>query len=523
MKNKDNLNKSAKKTSLKVKRTSFVTLGLVGSMTTCSLLSVSCNRESQVQEDKKKLELVGYEFNQDGLFKAAAQDNVEALKIFKANKFDLTVRDLLGRTATHGAANAGAVRALNFLEDNGADLEALDKKDTTPLMLAAASGEVEAVQFLLNSGVPTQMRDTQKKFALLYAIDADSEEAIRLIAPHNRELLDTALLYAADQNKPEAIEPLIQFGASVYARNQGMNSLMIAASKGHDKVAEKLLDHGANPYAVSQDGKLARDFAAGNEQVLEVLRLGSISPEEDGALALEWNEKELEDVVRNAMDRYHESEIDSLKVTETTSIESADGKTITKVVIPAPPVVPADIKVASIRGKTLPIKTSSQSIASQISMATYAEKPLPLIMNAEDPGSVEIKDLRNSASAPIAVQEGSEIGMTGLKVTQIKKKIINTKMTGGLDEELVTLMVTDENTGISREIYSGYESNAADAVAVVRLKETGDHLIVRRGDTFTDSDGVVYKVTDVNQEEVLIENTQTNDGTIRLPLMGINH
>ncbi len=523
MENKDNLSKFKKSSCLKVQRSSIVTLSLVGSMTTCSLLSVSCNRDTQVQQDKKKLELVGYEYNQDGLFKAAAQDNIEALKIFKENKFDLTVTDLLGRSAVHAAANSGAIRTLNFLSANGSDLEALDKENTTPLMLAAASDQLEVIQYLLKAGVPTQMRDHEKKFALLHAIDANSEEAIRLIAPHNRELLDTALLYASDQNKSDAIDPLIQYGASVYARDQGKTSLMIAAMKGHDKVAEKLLANGANPFAVSQDGQLARDYAQDNEHVLAVLQSASTATNEEGVLALEWNEVELEDVVRHAMERYHESEIDALKSTKSETVKTDDGKMVAKVSIPAPPVAPAQVTVASIRGKMLPIKTSSsESLQKQMSMANYAEKPLPLIMNAEEPGSVEIKDLRNSDAAPVAVAEGSEIGMTGLKVTQIKKKIINSKMTGGLDQELVTLMVTDEKSGKSREIYSGYESTAADAVAVVRLKETGDHWIVRRGDTFTDADGMNYKVSDVNELEVVVENTQTNEVTL-LPLLGITH
>jgi len=523
MENKDNLNKSKKITCFGVQSSSLVTLGLVGGISAMSLLSVSCNRESQVQEDKKKLELVGYDFNQDGLFKAAAQDNIEALKIFKANKFDLTVTDLLGRTAVHAAANSGAVRSLNFFSENGADLEALDKQQTTPLMLAAAGGKLEVIQFLLKSGVPTQMRDSQKKFALLHAIDGNSVEAIRLIAPHNRELLDTALLYASDQNKPEAVEPLIQYGASVYARSQGMTSLMIASMKGHDKVAEKLLTHGANPYAVSEDGKLAKDYAQGNEKVLAALQAGTTSTDEDGSLALEWNEKELENVVRNAMERYHETEMEALKNTGSENVKAEDGTTVAKVNIPAPPTVPTEVKVASIRGKTLPIKVNSaQDLQTEMSMANYAEKPFPLIMNAEEPGSVEIHDLRNPAADPVAVKEGVEIGMTGLKVTQIKKRIINSKMTGGRDKEFVTLLVKDEKTGKSREIYSGYESTAADAVAVVRLKQTGDHWVVRRDDTFTDADGVLYKVTDVNQEEVLVENTESKEIT-RLPLMGINH
>ena len=526
MKNKGNLNKFSKDlkhTERSPKGQKMITLGLLGGIVVLSGMNVSCKRETQVQEDKKKLELVGFEFNQDGFFKAAAQDNLQALKIFKENKFDMTTKDLLGRTAAHAAAYTGAVRSLSFLHDNSIDLDSLDQKHITPLMLAVSMGKLEAIDYLLKAGVPTQTRDQYKKFALLYAVDGSSEEAIRLLAPHNRQLLDTALLYAADQNKPHSVEALVQYGASVYARNRGMTSLMIAAAKGHDKVVEELITHGANAFAVSDDGNLARDYANGNERVLTALNTANATTKAAGDIALEWSEEELEEVVKNAMERYHQSEVDEFNNQPATETPIAANSPDRKVTLPKIPKAPDTVKVKSIRGKMLPIKAASAAqLTSSLSMAAYAEKPLPLIINAEEPGSVKIRDLRSAEVTSVPVEIGSTIAMTGLKVKQIKKKIVNSKMTGGLDKELVTLMIEDENTGQTREIYSGYESTAADAVAVVKLNENGEHWLVRRGDTFTDFDGTLFKVGDVNEREVVVENTATGEVSL-LPLLGIKH
>jgi len=118
------------------------------------------------------------------------------------------------------------------------------------------------------------------------------------------------------------------------------------------------------------------------------------------------------------------------------------------------------------------------------------------------------------------VSEGSKIGATGLLVKQITKKVVNNKLTGGEDKELVTLMVEDERSGQSRELYAGYESQAAEAVAVLKMAETGEHLIVERNDEFYDLKGSAYKVVDVNDKEVIIENITTGQLSL-LPLMGV--
>jgi hypothetical protein len=110
--------------------------------------------------------------------------------------------------------------------------------------------------------------------------------------------------------------------------------------------------------------------------------------------------------------------------------------------------------------------------------------------------------------------------MTGLRVKQIRKKLVNNKLTGGQDKELVTLLIEDEKTGQLRELYAGYETQVAEAVAVLKIHSTGDYLIVERNDTFYDLKGKAYKVMDVNDKEVIIENLVSGELTM-LPLMRI--
>ncbi len=489
-------------------------------------LSVSCSHEKKAERDKKKLELVGYEMNQEGFLKAAAQDDLQALRIFQENKFHINQRDANGKTAAHYAAENGSVRALSFLSQHGLEVNVLDKNEVTPLMLAAGAGELEAIEFLLKSGAEADLRDKMGKFALLYAIEADSEEAIRLLAPHARYLLDTALLYAADQGRAKAIKPLVQYGASVYARSQGETSLMIAAKRGHVKVIKALLQEGANSYAISDSGKLARDYADGNEAVLNALRGDGEAVEGAGEpIALEWSEDELEEVVKKAMARFHQPELEKF-AQEHAKVDAPsvkDGAAKPKVALPKLAKIPETVAVKPLQGKRLNVEINdAEALKKAVSMSGYAEKPLPIVVQAEEPDKVEVKDLRNPKAAPVPVQVGSKIGMTGLKVKKIKKRIVNSKLTGGMDKEMVTLVVQDARSGREQELYAGYESIVSDAVAVVRMNGSGEYLIVRRGDVFYDAKGVEYKVMDVNEREVVVENRKTQE-VILLPLLGIKH
>ena len=469
----------------------------------------SCGRKSQAQEDETNLKLVGYDLDQIGFFKAVENDDVQALDIFKQREFDLNQKDLKGRSAVYVAAESGSVRALHFLAKNGADIEAVDQDGVSPLMAAARASKAtsgEVISYLLEKGANARRKDKIGKFALIHAMDGKSDEAIHLLAPQSREMLDTGLLYAADMDQHETIPVLVKYGASVYARNDGKTSLMIAAERGNDRAAKVLLEEGANLYAVSDDGKLAKDYAEGNDRVLAVL-LDSETDTEKAPLALEWSEEELEDLVQKAMDRSHQPEV-------ALDIDKNKDKVAPK----------KEVVLKRIKGKNLPLELADGvAVKEKVTMSAYAEKSLPIKVKANDTGRVEIHDLRERNDARVAdpvVKEGSQIGMTGLRVKKIRKKVVNNKLTGGHDKELVTLMIEDEKTGQLRELYAGYESQAAEAVAVLNIKDSDEYLIVEREDEFYDLKGTAYKVMDVNDEEVIIENIASGELTM-LPLMGV--
>jgi len=544
-------------------------VGVASLMTMTVSLSLlnSCSEKNKGNEDLDSLKLVGYDgLDLVSLFKAIENDDLAALKIFNAQKFDLKQTDLKGHTGMHVAAENGSMAALNYLYKQGVGIDVVDSKGLTPLMVAARAGmsagndgNAEVIKYLLEKGANAQTKDLQKKFPLIHALDGNSPQAIELLAAQSRELLDTGLLYSADLNKYLSIPVLVRYGASVYARNSGKTGLMIAAERGHYEAVQALVDEGANLYAMSDDGMLAMDFAEGDEEVMAVL-LGAENEVGAESLALEWSDEELEALVQQAMERSPVvgdvnagSVITSKKIiisdeakvlplvamnggggessdSSTPSSSDPNGTLNNNSDDVSSPTGSADLSsqskvvVERIRGKNLPLEFSdNKQVARQVTMTAYAEKSLPVRVQAVDEGRVEVYDLRITERAKEVnptVSEGSEIGLTGLRVKQIRKKIVNNKLTGGQDKELVTLMVENTVDGTSRELYAGYESQAAESVAVLKMNETGEHLIVERNDEFYDLKGTSYKVIDVNDKEVIIENTGTGQLSL-LPLMGV--
>jgi ankyrin repeat protein len=147
----------------------FLVVGFIG--------VTSCGRKSQAQEDEANLKLVGYDLDQTGFFKAATNNDLQALKIFKERGFDLSQKDSQGRSAVYVAAESGSARAINFLAKHGADIEASDIEGVTPLMAAARAAKSgraensEAISYLLEKGADARRKDKIGKFALIHAMD----------------------------------------------------------------------------------------------------------------------------------------------------------------------------------------------------------------------------------------------------------------------------------------------------------------------------------------------------------------
>jgi ankyrin repeat protein len=151
-------------------------------------------------------------------------------------------------TALHLASKGGSLQCAQLLIQNGADVQACDLSGASPMHLACSSGHLDIVRELLSYGGSPNLRDATGA---------------------------TPIHDAASQGNVQMVELLFkQSGVEIeVTTNDGFTPLLVAASRGHVKVATTLLERGADPNAKNVLGQTPLHVAAfiGNVPMIELL------------------------------------------------------------------------------------------------------------------------------------------------------------------------------------------------------------------------------------------------------------
>ena len=155
-----------------------------------------------------------------------------------------------------------AVRAINE-RSFFIDINAKDKYGNTALMFAAESGKVEAVNALINAGAYINARSISGITVLMYATKAEIVNAL-LNAGADVNAKDyygrTALMFVRNA---ETVNALLNAEADVNAQdNRGNTALMDAAWYASYETVNALINAGANINAQAYNGKTALIYAA---------------------------------------------------------------------------------------------------------------------------------------------------------------------------------------------------------------------------------------------------------------------
>jgi ankyrin repeat protein len=268
-------------------------LAAYGWVVATALALAACKKDPG-ERSAEAVEEAGYELSAEAYFRAAASDDLKALRGMRAAGLGLETADGRGRTALHAAAGSGAIRAVDFLLDEGLKVDVADDVGKTPLMEAVIRSSPEMVRHLLAQGADPRAKDSENYKPLMLAVREGREEMVRELAPYVRQDLDDALLAAAILGQPEVIDELTNYGASVYARyDDGRTPLMLAAEYGREEAVEMLLGIGANRFGMDDRGRTAAELAAaaGHESLARRLedrpRAGDFELDEPAELGAE--------------------------------------------------------------------------------------------------------------------------------------------------------------------------------------------------------------------------------------------
>lgn len=176
----------------------------------------------------------------------------------------------------------GNIPCIKLLLKHGADVHAVDNKGRTALVHAATIGKKEVMEVLLDAGAEPNVMvnlgdclttadflatDSKRRslVAAVAAIHTKGSNAAALVElllkaggdanlsePHGA----TALHSCASKDNIEAAKVLLKYGAVLNKGGYGYNEvpLMVAASKGNDKIIQLFLQNGADPNAQDTEG-----------------------------------------------------------------------------------------------------------------------------------------------------------------------------------------------------------------------------------------------------------------------------
>lgn len=198
---------------------------------------------------KQELEILGFNYSQEGFANAVEAGNESAVKVFLSCGVSVDARDERDWTALMISSFNGNEKMALLLIRCGAKIQAQDRNGYTPLHWASFNGYLPVVQLLLEKGAN---------------IDADSQFGW------------TALMQAATRGHVPVVAKLLEHGALVNKKTQdGWTALHKAAANGHLEIVLMLLDKGADRLVQYPDGSTALSLAEKNKHD-KIVRILSI-------------------------------------------------------------------------------------------------------------------------------------------------------------------------------------------------------------------------------------------------------
>jgi ankyrin repeat protein len=243
-----------------------------------------------LQNAGAKVEIESIESSPAALLGAAKQGNLDILKLalqagIDPNTSELeTTRNPRHKTALIFAAERGHLKIVEHLILAGVDINLSDrpgkKLGKTPLMYAGESGHAEIVELLLRSGAIVDAQDKRGQTALYYAVESDRVDAVRVLLefgadPHKKNW-DSTPFERATYSTKEIVALIISNDRSPGSNvsNKAKEEMLRSASfSGYLSIVRELIPQGVDIDAQESGGWTALMYAAakGNLDIFQIL------------------------------------------------------------------------------------------------------------------------------------------------------------------------------------------------------------------------------------------------------------
>lgn len=189
------------------------------------------------------------------LHQAAADGDIDQVRILTAKGIDVNAQDEAKWTPLHYAANSGIAEIARLLLEAGADVDVkAGETERTPLYIAAKAGKKELVKLLLEAGADINDMGTTPWPPLCAAIERNHIDVVEYLIAHGADVnAANPLRAAAYEGHVEMIKLLLANGADINAGGR-RTALRTAIRENHPNVAKLLIANGADinvgPYTI---------------------------------------------------------------------------------------------------------------------------------------------------------------------------------------------------------------------------------------------------------------------------------
>ncbi|XP_065211472.1 uncharacterized protein LOC135839390 [Planococcus citri] len=195
--------------------------------------------------------------NQNKMFTALKEGNLEDVKRYLRNGADINARDINLWTALHFAADGPSLEIVKFIIDQNCDINVKDLSGQSPLHIAAANGRNNILEFFVNKvGIPVDDLDIHHKTPLHIAAKNGNKDIVTILLKYNADATSkdtigcTSLKYAIYHNHIDIVNILLKRGAYSDIKDDcGLTPLHAATECGRLELVKLLLSNKANPNA----------------------------------------------------------------------------------------------------------------------------------------------------------------------------------------------------------------------------------------------------------------------------------